>query len=328
MKIIRMTNLNIKKSYTLFDAGSLEIGDVVPLDIYIKQSSSYIIIIEAGTMLSEKLYHLLQKQESLYTLDELHIIDGIESEECDEEKHGIDCNVLLTTIKHEKNDFKKILKLLYEANNYIFDNFLQDKNNKIDLICVESIIYSIIFLIQKDENYLKEVMPILQNDYKVAAHSFNVLLYAIHIGCRLNFSDTKLFDLGKAALLHDVGKKKICDVVDKSGELSLEELELTKEHSQYSVDILKENNIRDIVIIKAVMQHHERYDGSGYPDNLLQDEITDFASILAVCDVFDALTVYKPNRKRHTTFEALTIMLKDSSMRNKFNKAYIKLLLV
>ncbi|MCX6051972.1 MAG: HD domain-containing protein [Campylobacterales bacterium] len=322
-----MTNLNIKKSYTLFDIASLEMGDVVPLDIYIKQSLSYIIIIEAGTMLSEKLYQLLQKQEAVYTLDELHMVDGIE-EESEEEKHSIDCSVLLTTIKHEKNDFKKILKLLYEANNYIFDNFLHDKNNKIDLICVESIIHSIIFLLQKDEHYLKEVMPILQNDYKVAVHSFNVLLYAIHIGCRLNFSDIKLLELGKAALLHDVGKKKICDVVDKSGELSLEEIELTKEHSKYSVDILKENNIRDIVIVKAVMQHHERYDGSGYPDNLLQDEITDFASILAVCDVFDALTVYKPNRKRHTTFEALTIMLKDSSMRNKFNKAYIKLLLV
>ena len=73
------------------------------------------------------------------------------------------------------------------------------------------------------------------------------------------------------------------------------------------------------------MQHHERYDGSGYPENLTEKDISEFASILAICDVFDALTNNRPHRKEHSSFEALKMMMKDSSMINKFNQRYLKL---
>jgi HD-GYP domain-containing protein (c-di-GMP phosphodiesterase class II) len=181
---------------------------------------------------------------------------------------------------------------------------------------------------QKNTHYLKEIMPLIQGDYKIPTHSFNVTLYALHIGTYLNFEPKQLLQLGQSALLHDVGKKKICSIVNKKGPLTPEEIQLTKEHSQYSIDILKENNIIDNLILDAVKGHHERYDASGYPERLREDCISDFASILAICDVFDALTVYKPNRKGYTTFEALKIMLKDAPMRNKFNDAYIRLLLI
>ena len=80
----------------------------------------------------------------------------------------------------------------------------------------------------------------------------------------------------------------------------------------------------DPIIINAVKHHHERYDGSGYPNQLLKEEISDFGSIIAICDVFDALTIDRPHTKGYGTFEALKIMIQDESMKNKFNDSYIK----
>lgn len=323
MRVLKITKALSQQSYKLFDADLLNIGDTVFADIYIKKSSEYVIIIEAGVELSEKLYNLLKKQTQLYIIDtagSIHRLSGSNT--------TMGCNTLLTQVKHFKNDLKKTLRLLYEVNNQMFTAFSNDDNNKINLLCAEAIVESILFLLQKDENYLKKVMPLLHNDYKLPIHSLNVSLYALHIGNLLHFSNEELLKLGKASLLHDVGKKRICSIINKNDPLTQEEIELTKQHSQYSIEILKENNIEDKAILDGVAQHHERYDGSGYPNQLLKSETSDFGSILAICDVFDALTVYKPNRKSHTTFESLKIMLKDSSMRGQFNDKYIKLLLV
>jgi HD-GYP domain-containing protein (c-di-GMP phosphodiesterase class II) len=72
------------------------------------------------------------------------------------------------------------------------------------------------------------------------------------------------------------------------------------------------------------MHHHESHDGTGYPDALLSEEISPFASILSVCDVFEALTNDRPYRKKYSTFNALKIMMKDDEMVNKFNQEYLK----
>ena len=75
------------------------------------------------------------------------------------------------------------------------------------------------------------------------------------------------------------------------------------------------------------MQHHERQDGNGYPDKLRDDEISEFASIISVCDVFDALTSERPHRKSFTTFEALKMMTKGEDMVHKFDKKFLHIFL-
>ena len=75
------------------------------------------------------------------------------------------------------------------------------------------------------------------------------------------------------------------------------------------------------------MHHHEQYDGSGYPEKLKEEDISVYASILSICDVFDALTSERPHRKQYSSFEAIKMMIKDDSMANKFNHKYLQLLL-
>ncbi|MBU1658028.1 HD domain-containing protein [bacterium] len=327
MKVIRVTKNLIKNSYSSFDANTLRVGDIVSHDIYIKRSSQYIIIIEAQTPLNERLYNILQNQDNLYIVhkeeDNVYILDSQVNHPVD-----INCKTLLIRIKHNKNNFIKDLELLYNINGNVFNNFLENSENKIDLFCIASIVESIIFLIKQHTFFVKKIMPHLHDNYKLPIHSLHVAIYALHIGILLHFSDEKLLKLGKAALVHDIGKKNMDAIVDKHSALNLEELELTKQHSSYSVDILKAHGIEDALIIDAVKHHHERYDGSGYPDNLLRSQISEFASILAVCDVFDALTTARPYRKGNSTFESLKLMMKEPSMTHQFNHEYIKLLLI
>jgi len=242
-------------------------------------------------------------------------------------KSAIDCKTLQTFIKKNKSNITETIELLYMLNNHFFDEFLSNDDNKIDVLCKDSIIKSVIFLIQNNEHYLQKIMPELSNNYNLHAHSFDVMVYSLHIGNLLKYSYGQLLKLGEAALLHDIGEKKTDYIFTEERKLDMDEMELTKKHTENAIQILMHNNIKDPYVTSAIEQHHERYDGSGYPNHLQRFEINDFASILAVADVFDALTIDRPYRKKYTTFESLKLMMQDSSMKDKFNHDYIKLLL-
>jgi HD-GYP domain-containing protein (c-di-GMP phosphodiesterase class II) len=206
----------------------------------------------------------------------------------------------------------------------LFDMFLKNKDNKINLNCVELIVKSIIYLIKYDPIFIKNTMPYFKNEHMLKNHSLHVAIYALTLGHALKLSDEQLLKLGTAGLLHDVGFKKIDDaIINKESHLSAAETSIVQKHVLYSVEIIKQNKIHDPYILDAVMHHHERYDGSGYPNNLLKDEISDFASILAICDVFDAMTNNRAHRKNYSSFDALKLMMRDSEMVNRFNQKYL-----
>ncbi|MDP2893204.1 MAG: HD domain-containing protein [Sulfurimonas sp.] len=315
MKIIK-TKLNYSNSYLVLDINIIKIGDTAPFDIFIKKDDYFVIIIEAGTLISESLFAKLKNQESLYISKE------------DEDKQILSCENLKYYMRHNRDNIEKRVKLLYEVNDQLFDIYLTNKENKIHLNCVEFIIHSIIYLIKYDSIFLKNTMPHFVNNDHVKNHSLHVAIYALSLGNMLRYNNDELLKIGVAALLHDVGLKKIDeDIINKKDLLNPEETNLVQKHSQYSVDIIMQNKIHDPYIIDAVMHHHERYDGSGYPNQLVQSEISDFASILAICDVFDAMTTKRPYRKHYSSFNALKMMMRDTEMVNKFNQKYLHLFL-
>ena len=312
MKVIK-TKLNYAKFYATFDISSVKVEDTIPFDIFIKKDKDYIIIIEAGTFISETLYAKLKKQENLYI------------DKKDEEKQILSCETLRYYIRYNRDDVKKRVQLLYEVNDQLFDIYFSNEDNKIDLDCVELIIKSIVYLIKHDKKFIKNSIPYFKNNYKIPNHSLQVTLYVISLGNALNLNDQRLLQLGTAALLHDVGYKKVDDsILNKDTPLSEQENKQVKKHTQYGVDILKQNHISDPYVIDAIMHHHERYDGSGYPEKLTKDDISEFAAMISVCDVFDALTNNRPHRKEYSSFVALKMMMQDPSMANQFNNEYLK----
>jgi HD-GYP domain-containing protein (c-di-GMP phosphodiesterase class II) len=127
-------------------------------------------------------------------------------------------------------------------------------------------------------------------------HSERVARIAVTLGRQLDLQEEELSDLFLAGLLHDIGKIGIRDaVLSKQGELTTEEFEHVKQHVLIGYSILQ--NLRPIAhLLPGVRNHHERFDGTGYPDGLAGETIPMMARILAVADAYDAMTTSRPYR--------------------------------
>jgi len=136
-------------------------------------------------------------------------------------------------------------------------------------------------------------------------HTKRVKHYSLIIGRYLGLSKDELESLELAAILHDIGKIGIRDdILLKKGKLTEQEMLHMKMHSIYGAELL--HSIKQLKeIVPVVRNHHERYDGTGYPDGLKGDEISLMARILTVADSFDAMTTRRPYKKSISTEAAL-----------------------
>jgi len=143
-----------------------------------------------------------------------------------------------------------------------------------------------------------------KRDPYTGGHTRRVLQYSYTIGQAVGLSKKELENLKLAAILHDVGKIGVSDnILLKNNKLNPEEVELMHLHPKYGAEILSHvKQLKDI--IPSVRSHHERIDGSGYPDKLKDKDIPALAKIIAVADAFDAMTTDRPYRKALSSREA------------------------
>jgi putative nucleotidyltransferase with HDIG domain len=145
-------------------------------------------------------------------------------------------------------------------------------------------------------------------DRQMAGHSQRVTDYAVAIASRMGLPDDRIELVRVAGLLHDVGKIGVPEaVLTKASDLTPEERYIMRDHARLTREILAKvhfsDDLREVPIIAA--QHHERLDGSGYPDGLRAEELSLESRILAVADVFDALTSHRYYREPVSDQEAL-----------------------
>jgi HD-GYP domain-containing protein (c-di-GMP phosphodiesterase class II) len=143
-------------------------------------------------------------------------------------------------------------------------------------------------------------------------HSERVARIAMELGRELGLQEEELSDVFLAGLLHDIGKIGIRDaVLSKSGSLTAEEFEHVKQHVVIGYSIL--HNLKPILhLLPGVRNHHERYDGTGYPDGLAGEAIPLLARILAVADSYDAMTTNRPYRKAIPVAEVEQVLAKGA----------------
>ncbi len=145
-------------------------------------------------------------------------------------------------------------------------------------------------------------------------HTARVSLYSRAIASRLGFDDTDLSILVSAAALHDIGKLSIPDkILLKPGKLDDEEYSLMKTHSESGFKMLKKSK-GDILKIASIIayEHHEKYDGTGYPLGLKGEEIHIYARIVALADVFDAITSKRCYKEAWELEKSLDIIKSES----------------
>lgn len=153
---------------------------------------------------------------------------------------------------------------------------------------------------------------IAKRDSDTDAHNYRVTFYAVALAEAMNLPKQEIADLLVGAFLHDVGKIGIPDrILLKPGKLTSDEFEIMKTHSLLGIEIVADNPWLAGAAL-TIRHHHERFDGTGYPDGLGGDAIPRAARIFAVVDVFDALTSERPYKKAMSLVEALTTIERDS----------------
>ena len=158
-------------------------------------------------------------------------------------------------------------------------------------------------------------------------HSVNVALYSLFISRWLGYSQDEIKNVIEAGLLHDVGKLKIPhSILNKKGRLTTEEYEVVKTHTSIGYELSAAIPNLDEGIREAILCHHEREDGSGYPKGIKGSELNDYSKIIAVADVYDALTSERTYKKKVTPFQAIEIFRNNSFGRYDFRvlSAFLK----
>lgn len=138
---------------------------------------------------------------------------------------------------------------------------------------------------------------IAKRDSDTDVHNFRVTLYSVRLAEKLKLSNDEIQTLIKGAFLHDVGKIGVRDsILLKAGKLDDEEFSLMKDHVRHGLDIVG-SSVWLFDATEVVGSHHEKYDGSGYPEGKVGEEIPLLARIFAIADVFDALTSRRPYKE-------------------------------
>ena len=189
-------------------------------------------------------------------------------------------------------------KLYADALNHV-KGFVDDVRRGTDIDCSKAkpLVENFIESVFRNENAAVTLFKLRGFDEYTYTHSINVSLLAILLGKHLGLEKDALLKLGMAGMYHDVGKARIPEaVLNKPGKLTEAEFQLMKTHPLEGYKILMGQKDLDQEILRAVVEHHERFDGTGYPRALTGEDIGRFSRIIAVVDVYDALTsrrVYK-----------------------------------
>ena len=155
-----------------------------------------------------------------------------------------------------------------------------------------------------------DISQLRASDEYTFRHSVDVATIAMVIGKNMGLKHSDVHDIGIAGLLHDMGKSKIPpEILNKPAKLTEEEFEVMKQHPVLGYRILQEKNEFKDIISVAVLQHHEKINGCGYPMGVGADKITPYARILSVSDIYDALVTNRPYKKSYSQRTAVDILM-------------------
>lgn len=184
---------------------------------------------------------------------------------------------------------------------------------KIDMKSVEKVTSDILDNILGDDEAALNLLNIQDFDDYTYTHSVNVAAISLLIGSKMGLSKKDILTLGQGALMHDLGKIKTpLSILNKAGKLTDEEFIIMKKHAIQTHEILTDNHGMSAEIINAAGQHHEKFDGGGYPFGYEGENINYLARIISIADVYDALTTSRVYRKAMLPAEAVKIIIAGS----------------
>ncbi|MBN2713005.1 MAG: HD domain-containing protein [Planctomycetes bacterium] len=280
------------------------IGTAPAFDLYMKtRDGKYVLFLAGGNgVMQDKLEQFINRGSRI-----LHV-----KREDASKYHCYVSDNLETVLQDPSTSRERKAEIVYESAANIISDVLENPNSKENIKRANDIAKHTLTVVDNSET-VENILAMTAFDYSTHTHCVNVCVYGLSLAkfVGLNDPDT-LRDLGAGLLLHDVGKSKVDQtILNKPGKLTAEEFAHMKLHASFGENILLERGSMGEASILVASQHHERFDGGGYPKGMKGKDIHEFARLAAVIDVFDALTTRRAYKDAMPSFEALRIMKND-----------------
>ncbi|WP_448245364.1 HD-GYP domain-containing protein [Thalassotalea agariperforans] len=228
----------------------------------------------------------------------------------------------------EINKAKKIFNESKALQRKIFEDALSGRD--IDITPVIEITDQAIDTIFKNPDALACIINIRQKDEYLLEHSVSVSILMSIFARYLNIDKQIVRQLAVGAFLHDVGKIMIPDsVLNKPGKLTDKEFTVMKTHVNHSIKIIEQTKGISEISLEVAALHHEKLDGTGYPYQISENKITQYGRMVAICDIFDALTadrVYKDGYSHIKSFSILRKLAEQQHLDKRLVDTFIKCL--
>ena len=191
-----------------------------------------------------------------------------------------------------EDEMGKARNLHKQARHHI-DSMFEDARmgRTVDTGGAKKLVNSLVGSIIRNPDALTWMTQLKNKDEYTALHSLNVCVLTLTFARHLGMEDAALQEIGLGGFMHDIGKLRVpLEVLNKPGKLTEGEFELMKKHPQYGRDLLNRSGGVPSSTIDIAFSHHERAVGQGYPRGIKQDQISQFARVVAIVDVYDALS--------------------------------------
>ncbi|MCF8567872.1 HD-GYP domain-containing protein [Alicyclobacillus tolerans] len=176
--------------------------------------------------------------------------------------------------------------------------------------------------IEENDRLVLSLNSMFTNDAYLYKHSMNVTAYALVVGMAHGLTGSRLREFGIGTLLHDIGKTQVDkEVLNRPGKLTESERREIEKHTQMGYDLLLKIPGVSFPSAHCALEHHEKYDGTGYPLRLAGEDIHEFGRMLAVADVYDALASNRTYRKAFAPQDALQYLRENKG--THFDPAYV-----
>lgn len=266
---------------------ALEVGYILDEDVY----ENRVLLIRKGQVVTDHIKELLQTRKTV------KIVRHVSEESVYLEEDLSDDRIVRLNEQVKTRIKEDVTKL--------FDDIESDSNASLAQNISDTIVNDVL----KKDGVGLNLDELKVSDEYTFKHSVDVAAGSIILAKYLGLGADNIRDIGTAGVLHDIGKIMIPnEILNKNGKLTDKEFAVIKNHPVYGYQMLSKNQSIAEPIRRAVLYHHEKFCGGGYPSGLKGNEIPLYARVLSVIDVFDALVTERPYHKAYSVADTLEIM--------------------
>lgn len=306
-------------NYVPIDKRVLDIGDLIGFSLFYNRGFGQLsLFLQSGSIIEK------EDKEKLLQTDQIFI----HKSHSDSYESFIETKIQKTA-EDDSIPLDNKADLIYTSSAQITKHLYENPAAQGNIEHSKKVVEPILHTIFNNKGTVKSFMKIIGYDYYTHTHSLNVCIYSLCLGSELNLNKKILKNLGSSALLHDLGKSSIdYSIINKCGKLTQLEFDEIKKHPHLGHEIALKLGIKDNDILDGIRHHHEKLDGTGYPDGLSKEGLTIFPRIIGICDIFDALTTKRSYKMALHSYDALLLMKTHmhKQLDMKFIDSFIKIL--